>query len=193
MLQEAEHGLTAMAMQGQQGRYAADETLLVKFFMHPQLNNARTKEEGRPIYEEKPYIQIMQPGNKDSIIIRPATRMDKERFAEHFRKFEAREDQDAIEGTLISEWPGVTRAQAEELKYLNVVTVEQLASISDSNAQNIMGIQLLKQKAERYLEASKEEAIAEKFNDLQAKYDDLMARLEQGEMPEEVEAEDDED
>jgi hypothetical protein len=73
------------------------------------------------------------------------------------------------------------------------VTVEQLASISDSNAQNIMGIQLLKQKAERYLEASKEEAIAEKFNDLQAKYDDLMARLEQGEMPEEVEAEDDED
>jgi hypothetical protein len=174
MLQEAEHGLTAMAMSN--GRYQNDDNLLVRFFMHPKLNQTRSAEEGRPIYEELPYIQIMVPGNKDSIIQRPASDMDKTRFAEHYRKFEARIDQDTVEGTLLEEWPGITRSQAEELKYFNIRTVEQLAGVSDSNAQNIMGIQFLKQKATAYLEASKEEATAEALAEMTARLEALEAR-----------------
>jgi hypothetical protein len=175
MLQEDISGMTDMAMN--QSRFHGDDTLLVKFFMNPRINNQKTAAAGRPIYEEVPYIQIMQPGNKDSIIIRPATKMDKGRFIEHFRKFELREDQEAIEGTMLDDWAGITRSQCEELKYLNVRSVEQLAAMTDSNAQGIMGIGYLKQKANKYLEDTAGDATAEALADMQAKYDALVAQL----------------
>jgi hypothetical protein len=175
-LMEAEHGITDLAMNN--GRYHGDENLLVKFFNNPRLNSVKTKDAGRPIFEEVPYVQIMQPGNKDSIVIRPATDMDKARFKEHYRKFEAREDQEKVEGTLLDEWAGITRSQCEELKYLNIKTVEQLASVSDSNAQGIMGIGYLKEKANKYIDDSAGEATKEALADLQAKYESLMAQMD---------------
>ena len=187
MLGEADYGLTDMALGGQNARYNDDDKLLVRFFKHPKLNEGKTASEGRPIFEELDYISIMQPGNKDSIIMRPATQIDKQRFAEHFRKYEVREgDYEALEGTLLESWPGITRAMAEQLKYLNIRTVEQLANVADSNAQKMMGIQMLKAKAKAYLEASANEAAAEALTAANDKIDqqnqtisDLAAKLEQ--------------
>jgi uncharacterized coiled-coil protein SlyX len=160
MLQEADGGLTEMAMQGAQGRYAADKTLLVKFYKHPKKNNTRSVAEGRPIFEDLDYIEIMTPGNKDSIVQRPATQMDKNRFAEHYQRYQARQDDDEyVDGTRLEEWPGITRGQCEELKFFNVQTVEQLATLADVNAQNIMGIQSLKAKAQAYLEDADSNAL----------------------------------
>ena len=105
MIQEADNSLTSMAMNT--GRYNGDDTLLVRFFSHPRQNQSKSEAEGRPIFEDTDYIEIMQPGNKDSIIKRPATEMDKQRFAEHFRKYEARQSEDHVEGTLIEQAPWV--------------------------------------------------------------------------------------
>ena len=160
-MQEADMGMTNMAMNGPSGRYQGDENLLVRFYMHPAKDKTASAEEGRPIFKEVAYVHIMQPGNKESIIHRKATDMDKQRFAEHFRKFEAREDQEAIDGTPLVEWPGVTRSQAEELKFYNVVTVEQLAGMSDTNTQNFRGMGEMKRRAAAYLEMSAENAGAE--------------------------------
>ena len=175
MLQESNYGETDLAMNN--GRYHGDETLLVKFYKHPRINTQKTADAGRPIFEETPYIQIMQPGNKDSIIIRPATKMDKSRFAGHFRKYEAREDQESVEGTLLDEWAGITRSQCEELKYLNIRTVEQLCAVSDSNAQGVMGIAYLKEKAKKYIDDTAGDATKEALADMQAKYDALIAKM----------------
>jgi hypothetical protein len=181
MLEEAKYGETEMALAS--GRNTGDETLLVRFYLKPWQNQAKSKLEGRPIFEELEHIEIRVPGNKSNIIMRPATDRDKNRFPEHYRKFKAREDQEAVEGTLLSEWPGVTRGQCEEMKFFNIRTVEQLANMADSNAHNVMGIQALKAKATRYLETSKESATAEKFAALEAKYEALLARFD-GEAPE---------
>ncbi len=181
-LQEADYGQTQMAL-GNEGRYANDETLLVKFFLHAKINRAKSDEAQRPIYEDKEYIQIMMPGNKDSIIIRPAMEMDKTRFAEHYKKYLAREDQEAIEGTMLEEWPAITRSQVETLKYMNVRTVEQLVGMSDSNSQHIMGVGVLKQKAIKWLEQADKDKLAA---DLQARDDQitaLMARMAAMENP----------
>lgn len=176
MIAEADNSLTSMAMNT--GRYNGDETLLVRFFSHPRQNKAKSEAEGRPIFEDTDYIEIMQPGNKDSIIKRPATDMDKNRFAEHYRKYQARQDDEHVEGTLIDEAPFVTRAQVEELRFLNIRTVEQLAGLSDSNAQGIMGIQAMKQKAKIYLETAKDTATAEALAEQKELNAALMARLE---------------
>jgi hypothetical protein len=152
--------------------------LLVKFYTAPKQNQTRSREEGRPIFEDATYIEIMQPGNKDSIIRRPATQRDKQRFAEHFRRYEARQAEDHVDGTLLSEWPAITRAQVEELKFLNVRTVEQLVAMSDSNAQGIMGIHLLKEKAAKFLDASKNAAQIERFEEIERRNAELEAKLE---------------
>jgi len=177
-LMEADMGVTSMAMDsGANNRYQGDEVLLVKFFNHPKLNQTRSAEEGRPIYEEVPYIQIMQPGNKDSIIQRPATARDKDRFVEHYRRFEARSTEEHIEGTLLENWPQVTRSQVEELKFFNVRTVEQLVNMSDSNAQGLMGINLLRQKAQAYLDDADSNAAKQQLADQKAENERLQALI----------------
>ena len=178
-LVEADMGVTTMALGGTNSRYAADDQLFVKFETHPKRNSGKSKEAGRPIFEEVAYVSIMQPGNKDSIILRPATDLDKHRFAEHWRRFEAREDQNPEEGTLLDEWPGVTRSQCEELKFFNVRTVEQLANMSDSNTQNFMGIGYLKQKAQEYIKASDKNATVIALTDANTRIDQLMEMVEE--------------
>lgn len=191
-MQEADMGTMNMAMGGQNGRYQADDNLLVRFYLYPAKDKAATAEEGRPIFKDVPYIHIMQPGNKESIIHRKATDMDKSRFAEHFRKFEAREAQDVMDGTPLIEWPGITRSQAEELKFFNVLTLEQLAGMSDSNTQNFRGMGELKRRAAAYLEMSKDNAGAEALalatqrnEELEATIADLAQRLKALEADEE--------
>lgn len=184
-LQEADFSQTANAFAGNQGRYMGDETLLVRFFLHPRISPAKSAEEQRPIYEELPYVQIMQPGNKDNIVIRPAMQMDKDRFPEHWRKYLARESQEAVEGTLLDQWPGITRGQCEELKYFNCRTVEQLVAMTDVHAQRIMGYQMLKQKAIKFLETAGSDKLAAELEERDARIEDLMARLDALENPEE--------
>ena len=165
MVQEADYGITDGAFNGAQGRFKGDENLLVKFFIKPRLMQTESKLAGRPIYKDTPYVQINVPGNKDAVIIRPATQLDRNRFAEHWRKFTAREDQTAAVGTPLAEWPGVGRSQVEELKFFNVQTVEQLISMSDTHSGSIMGFNGLKERAKAWLEASSTNAASQALID----------------------------
>lgn len=171
-MQEAEMGITSMAFSNGQQR-TGDENLLVKFYMHPRKIQSESEAEGRPIFKDVPHINIMQPGNKDNIINRVATSQDISRFAEHYRKFEARVSQEPEGGTPLDEWPAVTRSQVEELRFYNVLSVEQLAGMSDSNAQNFRGINSLRTKAKAFLEFSKENAGAEALATATARNDQL--------------------
>jgi hypothetical protein len=174
MLAEADMGMTRAAM----GDGSGDEQLLVRFYTHPKQNMTKTKEMGRPIFEDKEYIEIIQPGNKDSIVRRPASELDLQRFPEHYRKWKARQnDEDHIEGTLLEHWPAVTRSQVAELKYLNVFTVEQLANLADNHAQGMMGVNLLKKKATEYLDASKTQAAAEEIASLKVANEQLQKQM----------------
>jgi len=174
MLAEADMGMTSAAM----GNGAGDEQLLVRFYLHPKQNAPKSKEMGRPIFEDREYIEIIQPGNKDNIIRRPASELDKSRFPEHYRKWQARQtDEEQIEGTLLDHWPAVTRSQVAELKYLNIFTVEQLAGLSDSNAQGMMGVNLLKKRAAEYLDAAKNQANADAMLDLKATNERLQEQI----------------
>jgi hypothetical protein len=176
MLQNDSQGFTEVAMNRSAG--AGDDQLAVKFYLAPLQNQQKSKDEGRPIFEDKEFIKIMIPGSKSNVIDRVVRQSDFSRFPEHYRRFKARIDQDLVEGTRLEEWPGITRGQCEELKFFNVFTVEQLATLAASSAGNIMGIQALKTKATIYLDSSKDNATAEKFAELEAKYEALLARVD---------------
>ena len=172
---EAGMGLTSMAMEGTTS--AADAGLLVKFFVEPVQNETKTKEEGRPIFEDVEWISIKSPGSRNEIR-RPKRITDVDRFPAHYMKFKARDDHVASEGTPLAEWPGVTRSQVEEMKFWNIVTVEQLAAAPDSSMQNMRGLLTLKQSAIAYLDASKDNAAAEALAEAKETIAALTARLD---------------
>lgn len=174
---EADLGVTEMAFAGNQG--IGDETLLVRFFYHPRKDKTKSREAGRDIFVDAEYIEIMQPGNKDSVVRRPVSDIERQRFPQHYAKFKARAaDRDQIVGTRLSEWPGVSASQVRELEYINVHTVEQLAAMADSNAQGIMGVNLLKEKAKAYLDASETQKSAEELRTLRDENQKLTERLD---------------
>jgi hypothetical protein len=165
VLQEADYDITEAAMLGseQNARFAGDSKLFVVFFNHPRRDEEATLAEGRPMFKDEAYVRIMVPGDKDSIVIRPARDMDKQRFAKQFAAFQAGEGE-LHEGTPLKAWPMVTRAQVEELKFFGVYTVEQLADLADVHVQKFMGVGALKTKAKAYIQAAKEAAPLEQLN-----------------------------
>jgi|TARA_R110000822_G_scaffold78819_1_gene188779 hypothetical protein len=141
---------------------AAPHGLRVEFYMHPALDEKKSNEEGRPIYEELPYVMIMVPGDKSTVVRRPVrkgmhAKSDNNRFRNEYQAFLEKKTQ-PIQGTLLREWPQITRAQVMELEHLNIRTVENLAEMADGYAQQYMGLNSLKTKASKWLELTKAEA-----------------------------------
>lgn len=180
-LEQADYDMTDMAHQymdgfigGQHGPQPGDEKLAIRFFNHPVQNKRESKEEGRPIFHEVEHVQVAVPGDKTSIVIREATDQDRERFPRHYEAFKARTSQDAVDGTPLSAWPQVTRAQVEELAYFEIRTVEQLAGMSDALAGKFMGINQLRDRARVFLEeTSGQKPLAE----LMTKNEELVTQL----------------
>lgn len=164
---EAELSMTEgafMAEQyGQNARYAGDKNLFVQFHILPV---PRQDDEARkspyPLFRDVEHVRIMQPGNKDSIIDRPVTDEDKRRFGDRYQAWQ-RGQTDLVEGTLLEAVARdplmqISPSQLAELQFFNVRTVQQLATISDSNCQGHMGLLELRKRARAYLEAKEEQA-----------------------------------
>ena len=147
---EADYGMTQMAMEGQNARFADDNKLLINFSTIPVLNSRKTKEEGRPIYDNRDHVHIMMPGNKESLVIKPMGEIEKRRFGKQYADWKEN-NRVNLEGTPLEAWTWITKAQVEELKYFHVRTVEQLAGMPDVQAQKFMGVQALKKQAKLFL------------------------------------------
>jgi len=158
------------------GRFAADGKLHVRFYSKPKYNPDKSAEANRPIYEDTVYVEIMMPGEKNSIIQRPAASMrDDLRFPKHYEQF-MKGQQDQMVGTPLKVLPFLSEAQVEELAYFKIRTVEQLADLADT--VNFMGSQEMKQKAQKYLAAiTGGEALAEENRALKARLEAIEAKL----------------
>lgn len=155
------------------GDTSADKRLLVKFFMGALLHPQKSKEKGRPIYEDVEYIRIISPGDRNNVIEQPVTDMDRQRFAERYERWK-KNMEEPTEGLPLSQWPGINKALIEELAYFHVKTVEQLANLSDGNCQNISGATKYREKAKDFLALAKS---TEPLEIAKMENDDLKAQL----------------
>lgn len=137
------------------GRLAGDEKLQVKFYKKAILHKPLSKENQRMMYVDADFIEIIIPGKRELIIDEIAHKAYKKRFKVDWEKYQAGAKV-SKQGTPLDLWNGVTPAQVSELKYYNVTTVEELATMSDSTSTNFMGGHELKRKAIMFMEASKE-------------------------------------
>jgi hypothetical protein len=154
----------------------ADKALLVKFFTKNVENKLETQAAGRPIFKEKTYIEIRIAGQRDAQACRPVTHADKQRFPRHWEAYEKRVEP-PTEGTPLTEWTLISRTQAEELAFLHVKTVEQLASVNDTNISNFMGGHGLKEKAQKWLEKAKLEGVDREKEDMRSELATLKEQM----------------
>jgi len=149
-------------------RFAGDDKLHVKFFTKAYRNDEKSMEANRPIYEDKDCIQIMVPGDKHNIIIRPVWDQDLQRWPQKWAQYKSGKEQIQT-GTPLSRAPFMTEGAVEELAYLNIRTVEQLANLSDGNMP-FMGAADYKRMAQDFLKkATSTDVLLERLAELEAK------------------------
>lgn len=134
-----------------------------KFFMKPVQNHAKSAEEGRPIFEDVEFIEIMIAGDAKSQVESKVSQKHIDRWPREYEAFKNGLEA-TVTGTPITEWPAITASRAAELKALKIFTVEALAEIPDTAIQRIgMGGRDLVTKAKAYIEAAKDGAAVERY------------------------------
>jgi hypothetical protein len=128
-----------------------DEYLHVEFEMYSHYDDCQTREQGRAIFRMEEYVKIAVPGDVGSLIHRPVRESDKTRWPKQYAAFLAGKVQNS-DGTPLSEWAQISRAQVDELAFFKLTTIEQLANASDTVCQKFTGLVTLKEKAKVYLE-----------------------------------------
>lgn len=159
-------------------RHAMDKRLYTNFYVRPVMNNFKSAEAGRPIFDEVDYVRIIIPGDKNNVVDTKVTEEHKARFEKQFERFKKNQEQ-AVSGTPLEVWPQMTVGQVAELKAMNIHTVEQLAEVPDNLAQKIMDSHALRAKAKLFLEAAAGEAVTTKMSAELEKRDVELAALKE--------------
>ena len=153
-LDELQRNPFAAEQSMQYGSPEEDKKLMVRFYLHPVEQAAQSIKAGRKIYKDTEYVEILIPGDKHSIIKRPAFGMDKQRFAEAYKRFKSGQHQE-VQGTPLSVLVWMSESKIKEYEFFNVLTVEQLAQASDgSQVASVMGFVEDKRRAQAYLDTA---------------------------------------
>jgi len=141
-----------------------DDRLGVMFYVKLVEDPQRTLAEGRKCFKEREYVRIMVPGDRHNTVDRPVQVTgsiptdDRMRFAKQYERFKAQAEQAAHDGTPLALWPAIPAVLAEELKYINIFTVEQLATLSDAYVSKLPKGHEWKRKAAEFISALKDQA-----------------------------------
>ena len=139
-----------------------DLGLGVAFYVKAVENPRKSKEAGRPIFDNKEYVHIRFPADNKRELHAPAHDMHyvthlkrqmtyAERFPEVYKAFKE-SGETVVNGTPIAELPSLTEAQRAELRAQKIMTVEQLANLPDATIKRMgMGAREMRNQAEAYL------------------------------------------
>jgi len=117
----------------------ADSRLQVRFYKRAIKQEQESMDAGRPIYKEFDFVHICVAGDSLTEIDTYALANHKVRFPiqwAHYQNRVGADDQEVV-GTPVSEWPIVSKSQAEELRALKFHTVESIAGASDAHLQRM--------------------------------------------------------
>lgn len=156
-----------------------DDSLWVKFESRKHLNAFKSEQEGHPVYDMVDFVTIQAPGDQLNVVDHIVTDRDKARFPRQWAHFQNTKTSGKMEGWAIEEWPLVTAAQAEELKYRKFATVEQLAEAPFNIVQSMgMGYIELQEKAKIALKNAKDGSFALQQAAELKKRDDQIAAMQ---------------
>jgi hypothetical protein len=117
----------------------ADSRLQVRFYKKSVQQEQESIDAGRPIYKDFDFVQICVAGDTLTEIDTYALANHKQRFPIQWANYMNRQgahDEEVV-GTPLSEWPLVSKSQAEELRGIKFQTVESIANASDQQLQRM--------------------------------------------------------
>lgn len=150
-----------------------DDKALVRFYMKP-VKGPVNPMTGQSEWSEKEYYETVVPGSRDTIN-QPVTNITKQKYPMQYAKWKANASTEGVVGTFISEVTWISRAQAEELAYFGVKTLEQLAAAPDTLCQKQIGMYDLRRKAISFIEQREKDA---PILAIHARFDALKAETE---------------
>lgn len=161
---------------------AADNTLMVRFYKKEVELPYRSEQEGRTVHQMMDFVRIEVPGDRLNVIDTIADRGHKKRFPQQWAAFEAEQNTDHIEGTLLTQVPFLTSAAAMDLRHFKFYTVEQAAAASDAQLANIgasLGMSgfAFRDKCRAYIEHAKDSSLAVRQAEELRKRDEEMALM----------------
>lgn len=117
-----------------------DKLLFPEFYDREFMDEAASREAGRPIHKTLPYIKILFAGDKTKVIDRPIDMKgtlggappDPQRWPTQWAAYQSQSSQ-VPDGTSLLEWPPLPRSEAKDLKSMGIHTVEQLAGLPDTS------------------------------------------------------------
>ena len=139
------------------GAQNPDELIHSEFYWHEPEDWNKSQEQGKMVRGPKiPYVRIMNPGDKTSIMETPVREEHKARWPKKWLYWQMKEGLvdagENIPGWKVDEWEHLTKEQIFELKYLRFHVVEQIAGASDSQVQSLgMGGLGLREQARQAL------------------------------------------
>jgi hypothetical protein len=110
-------------------------------------------------YKEKPFVRIIVPGDKTTVIETPVRDDHKERFPRQWLHFQMQNNNAEVVGIPLVEWhkdrpDEFNDMQLAEMQIFKFQTVEQVATASDGQLQRVgMGAVGMRELARRYLQA----------------------------------------
>lgn len=172
----------------------ADKDLVIPLFrIHTTENKAKSKEAGRPIFDDMEVVEVRFAGDRNKVSVFPAhavcgqtqdqdgdyrTMTYAERWPEQYKRFKAKQTQVA-EGTPVDELPFLTQAKRSELKALSIYTAEALASLDGQPLKNLgQGGRELKNQAQAYLDRASGTADVTKMASKIADLEQLVRELQ---------------
>lgn len=162
-----------------------------RFFKQPVHNKAKSDEENRPIFDTREMVEVKIPGDRNFSFVSEIEDEHRTRWPKEYEAFQ-KGLEIATTGTPLEEWPNpqLTEGRIEELKHMNVFSVEDLANVADRDGPNLgMGWRELRAQAIAWLENAEDGAktakMAAEIERLKQQIEALMA--EKAAAPEEAE------
>ena len=112
-------------------RQPGDEQLLVTFRKDKIFSEAEKR------HLEFDFIRIAIPGDKHTVIDTIVTPEYAQRFEAEYGAFKRQQETGIPEGMALEDWGHLNQYQIAEMKVLNILTVQQLAGLSDGQVQRI--------------------------------------------------------
>lgn len=129
----------------------------VLFYTRQVPNEFKSKQEGRPMFDDKVFLKKLIPGDSTFTYDQPMRPGEDEQYPTEWARFQQKRSIESS-GTPLALWPELTEGQRAEFRALNIFTIEQFANLPDSVGHKIMGLNHLRQQAKNFLSASRNAA-----------------------------------
>jgi hypothetical protein len=131
-----------------------NDTAKPVFYVRSVQNNFETEKQGRAVFMNVEWVDIIVPGDMKSRFSSKVTEEHRNRWPLHYQAFKNKQEA-PVSGTPIEQWPVLTPAQVDELKSYNIKTIEEMAALNETYLDAMgMGSREMQVKARAYLEAA---------------------------------------